>query len=116
MASSNRYMVIEFEDGVCLIPEIWMTPRKTHCYWPRYKSQAKIWKAIENQEAGDVKNWNFIDIKTILTSTKTFKRGKEKCRQALKMSDINTDSDADKVTSKSSSVIDHFRYLILMTQ
>lgn len=69
MASSNRYMVTDFEDGVCLIPEIWMTPRKTHCYWPRYKSQAKIWKAIENQEAADVENWNFIDIKAILTST-----------------------------------------------
>lgn len=69
MASSNRYLVTEFEDGVCLIPEIWMTPRKTHSYWPRHKSQTKIWKAIENQEDVDKENWSLIDIKAILTST-----------------------------------------------
>jgi len=40
----------------------------------------------------------------------TFKRGKEKCSQALVMSDINTDSDINenKTTKKSSPVIDPF--------
>lgn len=36
---SDRYAVIEFEDGVSLAPEKWLTPRKTHCYWPPYKNQ-----------------------------------------------------------------------------
>lgn len=40
----------------------------------------------------------------------TFKRGKEKCSQALIMSDINTNSDinANKTTKKSSPIIDPF--------
>lgn len=42
----------------------------------------------------------------------TFKRGKEKCSQALIMSDINTDSEAEKArsiqSSKKSSIIGPF--------
>lgn len=45
----------------------------------------------------------------LLIFLETFKRGKEKCSQALMMSDINTDSDVEKINSnKKSSVIGPF--------
>ncbi|XP_071653205.1 uncharacterized protein [Temnothorax longispinosus] len=106
---SDRYAVIEFEDGVSLAPEKWLTPRKTRCYWPPYKSKSRTLRAVENQE-NTAENWSLYSVKKILVSTKTFKRGKEKCSQALLMSDINTDSDIEKnkTTKKSSPVIDPF--------
>ncbi|XP_046592651.1 uncharacterized protein LOC124293883 [Neodiprion lecontei] len=100
--ASNRYAVIEFKDGVSLATEKWMTPRKRHCYWPPYRNESRLLKAVENQE--DVsENWPQHDIIKILASTKTFKRGQTKCTEALVMSDINTDLERDNIGSKKST-------------
>ncbi|XP_043279872.1 uncharacterized protein [Venturia canescens] len=96
---AGRYVVIEFHDGVTLAPEKWLTPRKNHCYWPPYKSNSRTTKAVENQE-NVAENWTLHDIKQILTSTKTYKRGQAKCVEALQMSDINTDTDVEKITTQ----------------
>ncbi|XP_071560399.1 uncharacterized protein [Temnothorax nylanderi] len=105
--ASNRYTVIEFDDGVTLAAEKWLTPRKTQCYWPPYNSKSRTLKAVETQE--DVsENWSLYKIKKIFASTKTFKRGKEKCSEALTMSDINTDSEREKVKSTKKSSIGPF--------
>lgn len=71
--ASNRYAVLEFEDGVSLAAEKWITPRKTHCHWPPYKNQSRILKAVENQEDATM-NWPRHDIIKILTTTSTLKQ------------------------------------------
>lgn len=69
--ASNRYAVIEFKDGVSLAAEKWITPRKTHCYWPPYKNESRLLKAVENQEDA-TEDWPRHDIVKILTTTSTF--------------------------------------------
>lgn len=66
--TSNQYAVIEFDDGVSFAPEKWLTPRKTHCYWPPYKNQTRLSRAIENQE-DTAENWSLYNIKKLLCLT-----------------------------------------------
>lgn len=69
--ASNRYTLIEFDDGVILAAEKWLTLKKTQCYWPPYKSKSQTLKAIENQE--DVaENWSLYKIKKVFASTSMF--------------------------------------------
>lgn len=69
--ASNRYIVIEFDDGVMLAAEKWLTPKKTRCYWPPYKNKSRTLRVIENQE--DVaENWSLYEVKKIFASTSMF--------------------------------------------
>jgi len=52
-----RFIVVLFEDGLQLIPSIWLSPDKKSCNWPPYINDIKIKKAINNEE-NPTKSWS----------------------------------------------------------
>jgi len=50
-----RYAVIAFtgddrvDETVEAVPDSWLTPGKTHCYWPPYTQPGRVRKAITSE-------------------------------------------------------------------
>lgn len=49
------YSIVEFTDGVQLVPSQWLTANNK-CYYPPYLAQSRIDKAIQNREMPE-KSW-----------------------------------------------------------
>lgn len=64
----GRFSIVEFEDGIQLIPMSWMFDNNKKCYWPHYKKQEKINQAIFNEEHLDDCKWSSYDILRIFGS------------------------------------------------
>lgn len=52
-----RFTIVLFEDGLQLVPSIWLTPNKKSCKWPPYTNDIKIKKAINNEESS-TESWS----------------------------------------------------------
>lgn len=46
----QRFAIVEFEDGLQLVPSTWMLDEK-ECFWPPYTNLSKMNRAISNCEA-----------------------------------------------------------------
>jgi hypothetical protein len=66
---SSPYYVVEFDDGIQLIPCTWFTIAKTKAYWPNFIDISKYDKAVKNMYPVG-KNWTLYDVKRILGSAR----------------------------------------------
>ncbi|KYQ55445.1 hypothetical protein ALC60_05669 [Trachymyrmex zeteki] len=91
----KKYYIVEFEDGIQIIPENWFTcDKKSAVYWPNLKTQKEYDKAVEKMK--DLKNDSItVDIKKIFGSTDNFANAKKKLKLAEKLSDLNSDEDVE---------------------
>lgn len=57
------YFVVEFLDAdgndgeLGVVREEWMTPTKTNCLWPPYKTTNNFNKCLQNKEVPNRKTW-----------------------------------------------------------
>jgi len=65
----NSYYIIEFEDGMQLIPYNWFTASKSKAYWPNFTNMKKFDKAVQYMELVG-KNWLLYNVKKILGSAR----------------------------------------------
>lgn len=88
MNMGKKYYIVEFEDGIQIIPENWFTcDKKSAVYWPNLKTQKEYDKAVEKMK--DLKNDSItVDIKKIFGSTGKLKINKIFIYTTLKKSDI----------------------------
>ncbi|XP_011859717.1 PREDICTED: uncharacterized protein LOC105557157 isoform X2 [Vollenhovia emeryi] len=91
-----EFAVVEFSDGVQLVPKFWLQDDDT-CYWPKVKNQSKYYKLVENKEPIN-SQWERCNVIAVLAETDTFKKGLEKLKNAEIFTDPNT--DVDDVTGK----------------
>lgn len=49
-AVKYRYHLVEFEDGLQVVPENWIQKITNECRYPNYKKDQEIDKAIKNQQ------------------------------------------------------------------
>jgi len=63
------YYIVEFSDGMQLIPSNWFTASKTKAYWPSFTNVKKYDKAVQSMESVG-KNWILYDVLRILGSTR----------------------------------------------
>jgi len=56
-----RFSVVEFEDGLHLVPCTWLIG-KSEYFWPLYKSNKLLHKAISECEEVDAENWDMIKV------------------------------------------------------
>ncbi|KYM94121.1 hypothetical protein ALC62_15263 [Cyphomyrmex costatus] len=97
MSNEERpYYIVEFSDGIQLIPHNWFNSSKNKAYWPNFINITKYNKAIKNmQPVGE--DWNLYDVIKIFGSAQSFESGKKKLKLAETISDLNTDfSDEEK--------------------
>ncbi|KYN12112.1 hypothetical protein ALC57_15726 [Trachymyrmex cornetzi] len=88
-----KFSVVEFEDGLDLVPSSWLT-NDSKCYYPPYEEDKFIRKAVSNCEEVDFARWTMVNIVRIFTTANTYESGMKKVKLAEEMSDIDS-SDAE---------------------
>nr|CAI5837129.1 unnamed protein product [Callosobruchus analis] len=63
MTDQKQWCVVEFDDGVQIVPNIWILDEKS--YWPAFKSNLRYEKAVKNFEPA-LDTWSLYPIKRIL--------------------------------------------------
>lgn len=56
-----RFSVVEFEDGLHLVPCTWLIDN-SECFWPPYKNNKLIHKAVFECEEVDPEKWETIKV------------------------------------------------------
>lgn len=64
MALNNPFHLIEFEDGIQIIPEKWIQKNTNKCWYPNYKTDQYIIKAIKRQQTPQ-DDWLMYPIKRV---------------------------------------------------
>lgn len=65
MASlNNQFHVVEFEDGIQVIPDNWIQKDTNKCWYPNYKTDQYITKAIKRRQTPQ-DTWFMYPIKRI---------------------------------------------------
>ncbi|XP_011884013.1 PREDICTED: uncharacterized protein LOC105571148 [Vollenhovia emeryi] len=105
------FHVVEFRDGLGLIPSNWMTENKTVCFYPTGYSKSEMNKAVKASLQPALKNtaakWILCDIVRYFASADTFEKGMDKLKLAEKASDLDTDvEDTLKRSRHSRHVVD----------
>lgn len=63
----ERYTIVEFVDGLQMIPSSWITEDKKHAYWPTFTSNERFSKAVQKC-VSKLDSWPLYDIKRILAT------------------------------------------------
>lgn len=67
------YSIVEFEDGLQMIPTSWLIRDKNAAFWPQFTSHARFIKAVQKKILPE-DNWPVYNIKKILgTASKLHK-------------------------------------------
>nr|CAI5853015.1 unnamed protein product [Callosobruchus analis] len=85
----RAFSVVEFEDGVCLVPSKWLFRNSTMCFYPPYVNQLKVNKAISTKQSPDEKWQEYKVVRSFCS------RGVAKLKLAQEMSDVETDVDGN---------------------
>ncbi|XP_063234240.1 uncharacterized protein LOC134537581 isoform X4 [Bacillus rossius redtenbacheri] len=88
------YSIVEFSDGQQILPSKWITPKKSHAYWPAFTSNKRYDTAVERLEPYE-DSWKQFPLLRIMGTADTFEKGKRKLREAEVFSDINSEDDAE---------------------
>ncbi|XP_032686605.1 uncharacterized protein LOC116851375 [Odontomachus brunneus] len=84
----TEFAVVEFVDGVQLVPKLWLQEDNT-CYWPKLQNQSKYYKLVVNKEPYNLQ-WEKYNIISVLAETDTFRKGLAKLKESEIFTDINT--------------------------
>ncbi|XP_031341344.1 uncharacterized protein LOC116169400 [Photinus pyralis] len=104
-----NYSIIQFEDGVEVVPDKWLVGENM-CYWPPMNSDKLTLHKLVLSKANVEKNWVQYKILKIFCHADTYQRAVQKLKLALEMSDIDTSDESLKKTrhSRHHKVADEF--------
>ncbi|CAG9853883.1 unnamed protein product [Phyllotreta striolata] len=96
---NKKYCVVEFDDGLQLIPRLWINS-DNEAFWPNFKTTAKYNAAVKNSIKPGI-DWQKCQILRILYSTDNYEYGLKKVKEAEDESDIcTTDPEEEKKKRK----------------
>ncbi|XP_015377096.1 PREDICTED: uncharacterized protein LOC107171372 [Diuraphis noxia] len=92
-----EYSVVEFTDGINLVPTIWLTADRRKCHWPLIENKMIYSKMVSSQVVprSNDPSWGIYPIKKVLCRTNTYQEGMHKLKIAEKYSEVESASDAD---------------------
>ncbi|KAF0710273.1 Uncharacterized protein FWK35_00029181, partial [Aphis craccivora] len=92
-----EYSVVEFTDGINLVPSIWLTADRRKCHWPLIENKMIYSKMVSSQvmPRSNDPSWRIYPIKKVLCRTNTYLEGIHKLKIAEKYSEVESASDAD---------------------
>jgi len=75
MDDNKTFVIVEFSDGLQIVPAIWLNTIKKTCIWPsHFKTQLRINKAIMTGEISKENcDWQELSIKRIFGSASELK-------------------------------------------
>ncbi|GAB1867715.1 hypothetical protein CAJAP_08794 [Camponotus japonicus] len=88
----EQYAIVEFNDGLQMIPSSWITENKKQAYWPTFTSNERFSKAVQKC-ISKMDSWPLYEIKKILATANTYEKGITKLKKAEFISDINSERD-----------------------
>ncbi|EFN65995.1 hypothetical protein EAG_13585, partial [Camponotus floridanus] len=89
------YSVVEFEDGLQVIPNIWLSADFKYAFWPHYTNNKRYEKAVKLMELPEC-TWLEHPIKRIFGKFSSYKKARKKLKDAEDLSDINSCTDTEK--------------------
>lgn len=63
----EQYAIVEFDDGLQMIPSSWITENKKQAYWPTFTSNERFSKAVQKC-ISKIDSWPLYEIKRILAT------------------------------------------------
>lgn len=57
----SRFSIIEFEDGLQLVPSNWLKGT-SKCFWPMHGNTKRLHKSIIECEEPDDENWEIVKV------------------------------------------------------
>ncbi|CAL1681026.1 unnamed protein product [Lasius platythorax] len=100
MNTKNGFLIVEFTDGLQVIPEKWFNANEQSCIWPtKFKTKFRINKAIVTCEMPQQSStWEHLPIKRIFGKADTYSNALEKLVNAQDTSHIeNSDISSDEM-------------------
>ncbi|KMQ84104.1 hypothetical protein RF55_18401, partial [Lasius niger] len=97
----DLWSIVEFEDGMEMIPTSWIIEDKSAARWPNFTSHLKFMKAVKNRILYE-NEWSLYKIKKILGTSKNDdlevikKSRKERAKKTISSSEDN-DSDEENI-------------------
>ncbi|XP_054257609.1 uncharacterized protein LOC128982695 [Macrosteles quadrilineatus] len=88
---SPLYAVVEFDDGVQLVPTKWIVDDT--CYWPNFTNQYRYDKAVASNIDYE-ESWRNFPVRKIVMYADDYVKGKRKLKEAELYSDVNSDYDS----------------------
>jgi len=66
-----EYSVVEFTDGVNLVPTIWLTANRKKCHWPLIENKMIYSKMVSSQVVprSNDPSWGLFPVKKVLCRT-----------------------------------------------
>jgi len=58
---------LDGDDEVEAVPSVWLSPRKSHCHWPPFRSQESVARAMREQKMPDANSWSSHGAKVLRT-------------------------------------------------
>lgn len=122
---TNQYAVIEFSDGIQLVPLSWVMEDKKHCRWPNYTKINQFNQSVRYREPAS-ESWSLHPIKRIMAKTSeyivymikiseiyiytndyyissitvNYDKGLDKLKAAEILSDLNTEDENENKKSR----------------
>lgn len=90
--STARFVIVEFQDRLQVIPSIWYNAATLSTIWPsHFKTKLRINKAIIKKEMPKEKSdWDELPIKKVIGFTDTYEEGLKKLKLAEDTSNVDT--------------------------
>ncbi|XP_024881324.1 uncharacterized protein LOC112460739 [Temnothorax curvispinosus] len=96
----KMYAVVEFEDGLSVVPKNWLTEDSTEAFWPMYTSTARHNKAVK-RAAEPESTWSKCSIRKIYGTYLSYDVARQKLKRAEEESDLTSNTEKDECRKKS---------------
>ncbi|XP_071576704.1 uncharacterized protein [Temnothorax nylanderi] len=95
----KMYVVVEFEDGLSVVPKNWLTKDLTEAFWPIYTSTARHDKAVKRMEEPE-STWTKCSIRKIYGTYMSYDVARQKLKRAEEESDLTSNTEKDESRKK----------------
>ncbi|XP_067207273.1 uncharacterized protein [Linepithema humile] len=92
---NNTFYLIEFEDGIQVVPDDWIQKDTKKCWYPNFKRDKDINKAIKKRLIPQ-DDWLLCSFKRVFGIYESYSEACKKLKKAEMTSDVNTDTDKTK--------------------
>ncbi|KAG1693759.1 hypothetical protein GQR58_006991 [Nymphon striatum] len=90
------YVIVVFteENETALVPQSWLKDEDTVCYWPPYKTSARLNNAVQKVEPPS-DTWSVMSVRALYRSD-SYQKARLKLKQSCVNSDLQTDEEDQK--------------------
>ncbi|CAH0546626.1 unnamed protein product [Brassicogethes aeneus] len=86
--------------GLGIVHYKWLTPRKSECFWPPFKTQTKYEKVLKQGTSPDEQQWKLYKVHRVFFECDDLDKAREKLKKAEVTSDLQSDNDIEEVVER----------------